>query len=514
VSLAPLRRRRVSAAWLALVLLAGLAACTGKDSGPKAQANQPAPGPSTSGPLSQYYTQSLRWAGCGDRFECTTLRVPLDYAKPVSGDIRLAVIRLPATDRKRRLGSLLVNPGGPGGSGVEYAREATSITRKPLRDRFDIVGFDPRGVAQSSPVKCLDDKQLDTFLAIDGSPDAPSEEQALDRETTLFTAQCKARSGRLLPHVSTADAARDIDVLRGVLGDRQLYYLGKSYGTFLGGTYAELFPKNVGRLVLDGALDPRTTSSDSAKAQAAGFSLALRAFVADCVKRAGCPLGTSAGVAIGEIDNLLAVTDRQPLPTSEGRELTQALATLGVAAAMYDSTFGWPALRDALRLALSGNGTGLLRLSDFYTERGPDGHYANNQNEVIYAVNCIDRPDVRSVAEIEAELPSFEQVSPQFGAYLAWGSLPCVHWPVPPVAKPHTIKAAGAKPILVVGTTRDPATPYAWAQGLAEQLESGVLLTYEGDGHTAYARTSSCIDNAVNGYLLRGRAPADGTRCR
>jgi pimeloyl-ACP methyl ester carboxylesterase len=499
---------------VALVVLGGAAACTGEDESPPPPASSPAAGAGSAGPLAPYYTQALRWRDCDDGFDCTTLKVPLDYDKPTDGDISLAVIRLPAADRSRRIGSLVLNPGGPGGSGVEYARNAEDVTREPLRARFDVVGFDPRGVGGSTPVKCLDDRALDRFIAIDGSPDSAVEERALEAEAKTFAERCQARSGKLLPHVSTADAARDMDVLRSALGDKQLYYLGKSYGTFLGATYAELFPKNVGRLVLDGAVDPRTSAVDSARTQGAGFEQALRAFVADCVKRAGCALGRELDAGLGSIDDLLAGVDREPLPGDEDRELTQALATLGIAAALYDSQFGWPALRTALDSAFSGDGSGLLQLSDFYTERNENGKYANNQNEVIYAVNCTDRPDVRSVEEIKANVPSFEKASPRFGAYLAWGSLPCLHWPAEPVGTPHAIKAAGAKPIVVVGTTRDPATPYVWAQALAAQLESGVLLTYEGDGHTAYGDKSTCIDNAVERYLLEERPPADGTRCR
>jgi pimeloyl-ACP methyl ester carboxylesterase len=505
--------RRVAVAGLALLVLAGGAACSGKDRA-AGEPDASTPLPSVSGPLRGFYTQSLRWKACGDGFQCTTLRVPLDYDKPGGDEIRLAVVRLSAKDRQRRIGSLLMNPGGPGASGVDYARAAERVTSPALRQRFDVVGFDPRGVAQSTPVKCLNDKQLDTFLSIDGSPDSPAEEKALDTEAKFFSDQCEARSGQLLPHVNTRDAARDMDVLRAVLGDKQLYYLGKSYGTFLGATYAELFPANVGRVVLDGAIDPRTSATESARVQAGGFGVALKAFVADCVKRSGCPLGNDAGAAMRRIDGLLAQTDRSPLPATRDRVLTQALATLGIAVAMYDSQDGWPALRDALEMAFNGNGLGLLQLSDFYTDRGPNGRYRSNQNEAIYAVNCTDRPDVQSVAEIEAELPSFRKASPEFGEYIAWGSLPCVHWPAEPVTKPHAIRASGAEPILVVGTTRDPATPYVWAQGLADQLDSGVLLTYEADGHTAYRRSSSCIDDAVDRYLLQGMPPPDGTRCR
>jgi pimeloyl-ACP methyl ester carboxylesterase len=514
----PGRRARARGAAVAVLLVAGLVGCTGGE--PRSAA--PAPSPSTAattrdtGPLAEFYNQRPAWKECPreERFECARVKVPLDYSKPAGEKIELAVIRLRAANKDRRVGSLLLNPGGPGSSGVQYARNADDVTSDALRERFDIVGFDPRGVGESTPVKCLTDAELDELIAADASPDTPAEEQSLSLQSRNFAERCKQRAGRLLPHVHTADAARDMDVLRGVLGDKELYYLGKSYGTFLGATYAELFPRRVGRMVLDGAVDPRTTASESAKVQAAGFDVALNSFVEDCVRRSGCPIGTDVPGATAKIQQLLTTLDAEPLPARGGRVLTQALATLGIAFAMYESEFGWPALRDALEMAFNGNGFGLLRLADFYTDRKSDGTYANNKNEVIYAVNCTDRPDVKSVAEIKAQLPGFVQASPLFGEYIAWGSLPCAFWPAQPASKPHAVVAPGAKPILVVGTTRDPATPYVWATGLAEQLQSGVLLSYQGDGHTAYGGKSTCVDNAVDRYLIEGRPPPDGTRCK
>ena len=465
--------------------------------------------------LVPFYTQRPRWSGCGGDFECATVKVPLDYAHPSGDTIDLAVIRLPAGDESKRVGSLLINPGGPGASGVEYARQARDVLSDDVRDSFDIVGWDPRGVGDSDPVKCLDDEQLDAFVAIDGSPDDQSEVKALDDTSKNFAAECEAKSGKLLPHVGTPDAARDMDVLRAVVGDEKLYYLGKSYGTFLGATYAELFPHRVGRVVLDGAIDPAVSAEEMGLAQAAGFELALDAFIDDCRQRSGCPVGPDHAGAKREIVNVLDQADRSPLPTGTDRELTQSLAVLGVAVAMYDSEQGWPALRLALQRAKQGDGSVLLQLSDIYTDRQSNGHYSSNQNEAIYAVNCLDRPDSSGPAQIERNEPRFETASPTFGDYLAWSSLPCRYWPAKgePGSEPHKITAKGAAPIVVVGTTRDPATPYAWAQSLARQLSSGVLLTWDGDGHTAYFRGSSCIDKAVDDYLIKGIAPQDGLRC-
>jgi pimeloyl-ACP methyl ester carboxylesterase len=429
----------------------------------------------------------------------------------------LEVVRLPAADRGKRVGSLVVNPGGPGGSGVRYARAAAQVITAKVRNSFDIVGFDPRGVGMSEPVDCLDDAELDTFLAVDGSPDSARERKQLAREARQFAAGCGRRTGELLPHLSTADVARDMDLLREALGEERLNYLGKSYGTLLGATYAELFPERVGRLVLDGAIDPTLTGGEIGLAQAEGFEGALRAFVRDCRALEDCPLrgGPTADVrsGVGQVADLLADVDRTPLWGGQDRKLTQSLALLGVAAALYDEASGWPALRVALSRAFDGDGSVLLVLADFYTDRQRDGSYSGNQNEVAYAVNCLDRAEPTDVDAYAADAREFARRSPLFGAYVAWSGLPCAFWPAPPDSGPHPIRAPGAAPILVVGTVRDPATPYAWAQSLAEQLESGVLLSYDGDGHTAYARGSSCIDEAVERYLIEGELPAEGTVC-
>ena len=513
------RARRTQIASVLAIAALALVGCTGDDDEPNADetrtetnANVPT---DIAAELRPFYEQRPRWSGCGGDYECTTIDVPLDYDDPGGKTIDLSVIRLPASDPSARVGSLLINPGGPGASGVEYARQARAVLSDRLRTSFDVIGWDPRGVGDSAPVDCLDDAALDEFIALDGSPDDPGEATGLDSASEEFAQQCDARSGELLPHVGTADAARDMDVLRGVLGDEQLSYLGKSYGTFLGATYAGLFPQRAGRLVLDGAIDPSVSSQEMGLAQAAGFEQALDAFITDCLNRSDCPLGPSAEAAKADVAALLEQVDDSPLPTEQDRNVNQSLAVLGIATAMYDEANGWPFLRVALAQAFDGDGSSLLFLSDIYTDRQEDGSYASNQNEAIYAVNCLDRPDDAGVEEIEAGIEQFRQASATFGDYLAWSGLPCTYWPVDagPEAEPQEITAPGAAPILVIGTTRDPATPYAWAEALAEQLESGVLLTYEGDGHTAYFRGSSCIDDAVDDYLITGQVPPAGRRC-
>ena len=459
-----------------------------------------------------YYAQRPTWTTCGNGFQCARIQVPLDYADPTSTAISLSLIRLPASDPGHRIGALLINPGGPGVSGVDYAREAAGGFSDSIRAHYDIVGFDPRGVGASTPVECINDKQQDALMAYDGSPDTPAEEQGLIAISTQFADGCEKHSAALLSHVGTVDAARDMDIIRAVMGDAKLHYYGASYGTYLGAMYANEFPGKVARMVLDGALDPSLSAVDLARGQLTGFVNALAAFLADCLKHRDCPVSTvTEGQA--RITALVNGADAHPLPSSSGRPVTQSLVILGVLFPLYDRQGGWAVLRQALTQGFKGNGDLLLQIADEYSGRNADGHYPTNENEATYAVNCLDRPDHSSIADYEALARSFEQTSPLFGAYFAWGDAPCSVWPVQPTTEPGPLHAVGAPPIIVVGTTRDPATPYQWAVNLAAQLTSGILLTRVGDGHTAYGRGSSCIDNAIQNYLVAGALPPKGTVC-
>ncbi|WUJ74502.1 alpha/beta hydrolase [Kribbella soli] len=460
--------------------------------------------------LEKFYQQKPDWERCGSNQQCATILVPLDYTKPAGQTIELRARKVLARDRGGRLGTLFINPGGPGASGQEFAGQARLVFGSSLLRKFDIIGWDPRGVGESTPVKCLDTEQLDTMIAADATPDDQAEITDLDKQTKIFAAGCEQRSGRLLPHVSTKDAARDIDVLRGIVGDPQLYYMGMSYGTLLGATYAELFPKNVGRMVLDGAMDPSITAEEAGIEQAKGFDRALDAFAEDCAQRS-CKLGDKKDDVLAKVDQLINDSDAHPLPGDGKREVTQALVTLGVIYPLYLKDF-WPRLEDAVADGLAGKGSRLLALADEFTDRQQNG-YADNSNEVNPAVNCVDRPDFTSIAQIEANLPAYKTASPRFGPSTAWSSLFCANWPVKPVNQPHKIKAPGAKPIMVVGTTRDPATPYEWAVSLAHQLESGVLVTRDGDGHTAYLSGNACVKNVVESYLVQGNTPATDIKC-
>ncbi|MGW1546392.1 alpha/beta hydrolase [Streptomyces sp. NPDC002346] len=476
-----------------------------------------ASGSTTAAPaaLQPYYAQHLNWRDCGvSGFQCATMKAPRDYRKPDGGDIKLAVSRKKATGPGKRIGSLLVNPGGPGGSAIGYLQNYAALGYPaPVRARYDMVAIDPRGVARSEPVECLTGPQMDAYTQVDQTPDDSAEVSELGTAFGKFADGCEQRSGMILPHVSTVETARDMDILRALLGDEKLTYLGASYGTFLGAMYAELFPGRTGRLVLDGAMDPSLPSLEMNRDQTAGFETAFQAFAADCVKKSDCPLGTtSTADAATRLKQLFTDLDAKPIPAGNSRKLGESLATTGVIAAMYDEGT-WPQLRSALAGARAGDGSGLLALSDSYYERKPNGTYANLMFANA-AVNCLDMPPAFTGPDaVEQALPSFEKASPVFGKAFAWAALNCAHWPVAPTGTVHRITAKGASPIVVVGTTRDPATPYKWAQSLAAQLSSGRLLTYEGDGHTAYGRGSHCIDTAINTYLLDGTPPAEGTKC-
>jgi len=461
--------------------------------------------------LERFYSQELEWEPCRDDYWCATLTVPLDYQRPGGFTLDLAVLAVPARETNHRLGAIVVNPGGPGASGVDYAASARQIFGSSVLERYNVVGFDPRGTGDSAPVDCLTDDQLDAYVAEDPTPDTPAEVRAYERSVQAFGRGCVRRSGQLAGHVSTVEAARDLDILRAALGDSTLTYYGASYGTKLGATYAELFPDRVGRLVLDGAVDVGLDSRELSRQQAAGFETALRAYVADCVDDGDCPLGDDVDAGVARIAALLAAIEVKSLPAGGDRTLAIGNAFYGLILPLYNSDT-WSYLSEALSLALDGDGSLLMRFSDLYHSRTARG-YSDNSTEANYAINCLDDPWAISSAEVPEHLPDFEEASPTFGRIFAWGLTGCAGVRVEAAEPAPEIRAAGAAPIVVIGTTRDPATPYAWAEALAGQLESGVLLTRDGDGHTGYRAGNDCIDEAVEAYLLEGTVPADGQTC-
>lgn len=499
------------------VAMSVVAACSSAGPEPVAPPRSSAVAPATAAPepgLRRYYDQRLAWAACAS-FECTDLTVPIDYAKPGDGDIKIKVLRVKAQDQRRRIGSLVVNPGGPGGSGVDYAASADLIVGAPVRRYYDVVGFDPRGVGRSAPIDCLTDRQLDAFLGTDPTPVGQAQEQDLLGEAKALAAGCERNNPKLLPHVSTVDAAKDMDVLRAALGEQQLTYLGKSYGTFLGSTYAGLFPKRVGRFVLDGVLPPDLTSAELGEGQARGFELATRAYVQNCIDGGRCVVGDSVEQGMQWIRSFLQGLDAKPLPSGDTAvpQLNEAWASLGLAEALYDQT-SWGSLSDALRAAKAGDGSQLMGLADGYARRQPGGKYTSNLLEVINAVSCLDRPDSPDLSTYERYAKDFSKTAPTWGPFLAWSALPCGVWPVKGGTPPHKISAPGSATIVVVGTTRDPATIYEWSKRLRDQLSNAVLVTRDGDGHTAYRSGNNlCVDNAIDAYYVQGTVPKDGLTC-
>ncbi|WP_149184288.1 alpha/beta hydrolase [Streptomyces sp. TRM49041] len=441
----------------------------------------------------------------GSAWRCASVKVPLDYAKPDGETLSIALVRKEAHKQSGRIGSLLFNFGGPGASGVEILPGAARAYDS-LNARYDLVGFDPRGVGGSSAVVCRsDEEQAASEARVDLTPDMAAEEAAYMKNGADFGAGCARRSGKLIGHVTTSNTARDLDLIRHVLGDGKLNYFGISYGTQLGAAYAHLFPKNTGWTVLDAVVDPTVDSKGHARHQTTGFQRALNNYFEST--------GEGAEKGTARVARLLKRLDAQPLPTSGDRKLTESLALTGIVLPLY-SEGSWPLLTEALQEAEEGRGDALLRLADMYNDRDPDGHYGTDSHSQR-AISCADSNQRPTLAEAKALLPEFRRISPVFGEFLAWDTAGwCADWPVKGEWTTQDVSAPGAGPILVIGTTGDPATPYEGARKMADGLGDGVgiLITNKGEGHGAYG-TSSCVTRTVDDYLLRGEVPSDGTTC-
>ncbi|MFE7269548.1 alpha/beta hydrolase [Streptomyces sp. NPDC057623] len=508
--------------WTALtgaaVLLA--AGCTGGSSGGADAegetdgARSPAASAGAATPLpSSLTSQKLDWGRCkatgdipapGDEWQCATLEAPLDWTKPEGRTIDLALIRAKATGDDR-IGSLLFNFGGPGSSGTSTLPWYATNTSE-LGERYDLVSWDPRGVGASEGVRCRGDKEIQASESVDITPDTPAEETAYFRDAAAFGEGCQKSEGALLAHVSTTDTARDMDLMRQVLGDTKTHYFGISYGTELGGVYAHLFPKNVGRLILDAVADPSADTAGHAENQTRGFQRALNNYLRST--------GQDAEEGTRKIVNLLKRIDASPLSTSSERKLTETLALTGLIQPLY-SKASWPMLTSALEAAERGDGTELLALSDNYNDRDASGRYGTGSHSQR-VISCLDDKQRPTVEETKKLLPRFEKVSPVFGPMLGWDIGGWCHaWPVAGQYDTPEVSAPGAAPILVVGNTGDPATPYEGTRKMANELgkDVGVMLTWKGEGHGAYGKGSACVDSTVNAYLLEGSVPKDGKVC-
>jgi pimeloyl-ACP methyl ester carboxylesterase len=447
----------------------------------------------------------VQWTPCGD-LQCGSVTVPLDYDNPDGPTLQIAVARHPAEDPSERIGSLVINPGGPGTSGIDDLPNELSVLTPELLDRFDIVSFDPRGVQRSSPVSCASSAGSGTSgQLIDPVPTTAAAVAALLRNDQEFAAQCQQDSGSILPYVGTVDTARDLDRIRAALGDAQLTFIGHSYGTLLGATYADLFPTHVRAMVLDGAIDPALSTTQYAADQAASLESELQSFFTWCAGNSACPWRPSGDPTTALLD-LIQTSRTQPLSISGGGtagpgELYDALL------AGLESQSSWPALAGALAQAEQGNGSAAVSMSDRYETGG-----STNGATAEQAIDCLDHPVDRNPASYPALAASIGKTAPVFGPLLAWGLLGCATWPVLPTRTPAPASDPGAPPILVVGTTGDPVTPYSWAVGLAKELTGGVLLTWQGMSHVAYFY-SPCVRAAAQAYLVAGTMPPTGTVC-
>ena len=472
-----------------------------------------APNNSTTAPTSTPAADPFGWHqfGSDKNVEQGSLQVPIDYNDPSKGKFTLHIVRHKASNPKLRIGSLLVNPGGPGFGGSILAEQATAIYGQDLLDRFDIVAWDPRGTGKSTPaIDCITDYDH-FFNSSDITPDTPAAKQQIVDLAKQFTDACISKNSKILDFVGTNNSARDMDSIRQALGEAKISYFGFSYGSELGATWATLFPSTVRAAVLDGAADPGADEVESGLQQSKGFEKSLDTFLQQCSTDSKCPFNNE-GNAAAAFDTLMQGIDDSPIPTEEGRPpLTRGAALTGVAEAMY-SDASWPQLADALASAQSGNGAGLLALYDEYYQRQPDGSY-DNSLEAFNVISCMDSPDRLTVAEDDANAPKFNAVAPRLSPGTT-GSYQCDFFPPSPDPRVK-ITGKGAGPILVMGTTGDPATPLDSTRNMAKALEQGVLVVVTADQHTGYG-VNRCSLNTVDDYLVdpAKNVPPNNKQCK
>jgi pimeloyl-ACP methyl ester carboxylesterase len=500
----------------ALVLAMVLASCTLLNGGKQEHGSATAkadPSIVAAAPegLESFYSQEVVWEPCEDGFQCAKVTVPMDYENPDGDTIQIAALKAASTGKKT--GTLLVNPGGPGASGYDFVKDAAGTHfSKPVRDTYDLVGFDPRGVKRSSPVTCLTDAERDAARAKVYALETDAGLAAAEADNKAIAAQCAEQTGPVLGLIDTVSSAKDLDILRAVVNDDKLNYLGYSYGTFLGSTYASLFPHNVGRMVLDGALDPSISNEELTSGQARAFEKALRAYVAHCQQEEGCPLSGSVDDGVQQIRDLIGSVQQTPRTAKDGRLVNATMFVSGLITPLYNDA-SWPALTQAIDAAMTGDVSLMLRLADLGADRTSNGTYSSNSTFAFNAINCLDYPMLSDTAGMRAEQQRLMEDSPTLGYFFAYGGTNCVDWPYKSVRTPAPVEYTGESPIVVVGTTGDPATPVEWAASLRKQLGNASLLTWRGEGHTAYGRSNSCIGDAVDSYLVQGKAPADNTVC-
>jgi pimeloyl-ACP methyl ester carboxylesterase len=534
-----LTRKPVAVLAVLLVLASTALACTSTTDGSPAAAatDVETRGPAGAVPagLEKFYGQPLAWGDCApfatddnakqafsaNTLQCARLTVPLDYRKPGGTTITLGVLRVKAGDPAHRIGSMLVNPGGPGGSGMELAANLAGSggpwSSSPLSTSFDLVGFDPRGVAASEPaVRCLSAQQQDSYRAADLDDDSTSAGVAKYEQQQQGYARDCAQNTRygteMLANIGTTVVAKDMDVLRSALGDAKLTYLGYSYGTRIGSTYAEQFPQNVRAMVLDGAVDPTQSLVSAEVGQATGFQTAFTQFAQWCAKQSRCALGADPTRANTAYNALVRPLLEKPVPVGDGRQLSYDDATTGTIQALYSQSY-WSYLQQGLQELAQGNGGTLMRLADLYDGRNQDGTYSNEQ-DAFNAIRCVDDPAMTDPNTLLQAQQQYKQAAPFLddGQPAVAEQDACAYWPAPATDKPHLPGASGLAPVLVISTTNDPATPYQSGVNLANALHGG-LLTFEGTQHTAFLQNNSCVDNWAGAYLVKLTLPPTGARC-
>jgi pimeloyl-ACP methyl ester carboxylesterase len=468
--------------------------------------------------MNEYLGQTVKWNSCGTDLYCGVVSVPMDWKNLKGEAISLSVVFHRASVAKP-LGSIIFNPGGPGASGYDFVKNnIADLATDKLKKQYNLVGFDPRGVQNSSAVSCFaSGKAQDNFLYGDTGYSLGSAKDIAETKKllALFSKVCAKLTGKLLGYVDTINAARDMDVLRAVMGDKKLNYLGFSYGTYLGNTYAALYPTKVGRMVLDGAIDPTVSQSVQSVNQLKGFDLALKDYLKDCLANSGCPFSGTQSAAESKIKKFLLGLETKPITSSDGnRKVTVWMALNGINMALYSDEY-WQYLTAAFEQAFKGDGTTLQRLADFYNDRSEDGTYSSNQNEANVAINCLDARESSKAADMKVQNKRMIAASNVFGRYWQFGGLACYSWKYPAVKPLKSYAAKGSPTIVVIGTTGDPATPYGQAVSLAHKvLARGYLITFQGEGHTAYGRSGSCVDNAVDNFFIYGALASTEPVCK